>query len=83
MKQLHQELQKDEPVLMDIANIISQDVGMSALILQTINSSFFGLRTKMFYSACCQPAWYNLCHQYRNGIVVKAHFRGVRRCKST
>ncbi len=47
LKQLHQELQKDEPVLMDIANIISQDVGMSALILRTINSPFFGLRTKV------------------------------------
>ena len=47
LQQLHQELQKDEPVLLEIANIISQDVGMSALILRTVNSPYFGLRAKV------------------------------------
>ncbi len=47
LKRLHQELQKDEPVLADISDIISQDVGISALVLRTINSSFFGMGVKI------------------------------------
>ncbi len=47
LKQLHQELQKDEPNLSDISDIISQDVGMSGLVLKTINSPYFGMRTKI------------------------------------
>lgn len=43
--QLRAELQKDDPAMLKIANIISQDVGISALVLRTINSSFYGLRT--------------------------------------
>lgn len=46
LTKLHEELQKDEPLLMDIANIIAQDVGISALVLRTVNSAFFGLKAK-------------------------------------
>jgi HD-like signal output (HDOD) protein len=47
LQRLHEELQKDEPALTDIANIISRDVGISALVLRTVNSPFFGLRAKI------------------------------------
>ncbi len=43
--QLVEELQKDEPPVITVGNLISQDVGMSAGILKVVNSSFFGLRT--------------------------------------
>jgi HD-like signal output (HDOD) protein len=45
ISQLRAELQKDDPAMLKIADIISQDVGISALVLRTINSSFYGLRT--------------------------------------
>ncbi|MCG8426784.1 MAG: HDOD domain-containing protein [Chromatiales bacterium] len=47
LTQLHHELQKEDPVFTDIADTISQDIGMSALVLRTVNSSFFGLRVKV------------------------------------
>ena len=47
LQQLQKEMQKPEPVLMNLANIISQDVGISALMLKTVNSPFFGLRSKV------------------------------------
>ena len=43
--QLVEELQKDEPPVITVGNMISQDVGMSTGILKVVNSSFFGLRT--------------------------------------
>lgn len=46
LNRLHRELQKDEPVLSEMANILAQDVGLSALVLRSVNSPFFGLRTK-------------------------------------
>ena len=48
LTQLQQELQKEEPVLQNIAKIIAGDVGISALVLRTINSSFFNLRSKVY-----------------------------------
>ncbi len=44
---LQEELRKTEPALMAIADLISQDVGMSGLVLRTVNSPFFGLRAKV------------------------------------
>jgi HD-like signal output (HDOD) protein len=40
---LAEELQKDEPSIGTVAAIISKDVGMTAKILQLVNSAFFGL----------------------------------------
>jgi HD-like signal output (HDOD) protein/CheY-like chemotaxis protein len=42
-KQLTEELRKESPSLERIAEIISRDVGMTAKILQLVNSAFFGL----------------------------------------
>lgn len=42
--QLMTELYKPEPSIEKIEKIISQDVGMSAKILQLVNSAFFGMR---------------------------------------
>ncbi len=39
-----EELQKTEPSIRKAAKIISMDVGMTAKILQLVNSAFFGLR---------------------------------------
>ena len=47
LNQLHGEMQKDSPEIQVIADIISKDVGISSLILRTVNSSFFGLRSKV------------------------------------
>ena len=44
---LQEELQKDDPILADVANIVAQDVAISALVLRTVNSAFFGLRVKV------------------------------------
>ena len=41
--QLTAEFQKDDPSMERIGEIISRDVGMTAKILQLVNSSFFGL----------------------------------------
>jgi HD-like signal output (HDOD) protein len=41
--QLTQELSKEDPSLEAIAKIISKDIGMTAKILQLVNSAFFGL----------------------------------------
>ncbi len=46
LKSLFEELQKDEPILTDIANIIAQDVSISALVLRTVNSALTGLALK-------------------------------------
>lgn len=47
LQQLQRELEKEDPALMDLANIIAQDVGISALLLKTVNSPFFSLRAKV------------------------------------
>lgn len=47
LKQLHQQLQVDNPSLIAISNIIAEDVGMSALVLRTVNSAMYGLRQKV------------------------------------
>ncbi len=44
LQKVHAELQRDEPQLATIANLIASDVGLSALVLKTINSPFFSLR---------------------------------------
>jgi len=40
---LTEELRKESPSLENIGNIISRDIGMTAKILQLVNSAFFGL----------------------------------------
>jgi len=45
--QLQEKLNDPDVVLDDLANIISQDIGMSAKILQLVNSAFFGLYQKV------------------------------------
>lgn len=47
LQQLQAELQNDEPELMKLANIIAMDVGISAMMLKTVNAPFFGLRSKV------------------------------------
>lgn len=42
-KQLTEELRKESPSLENIGQLISRDVGMTAKILQLVNSAFFGL----------------------------------------
>jgi HD-like signal output (HDOD) protein/CheY-like chemotaxis protein len=42
-KQLTEELRKDSPATERIGEIISRDIGMTAKILQLVNSAFFGL----------------------------------------
>lgn len=44
LNRLHAELQKDEPELPVIANIIAEDPGLSALVLKTVNAPFFGMK---------------------------------------
>lgn len=41
--QVMEEMQKDDPSLANIGELISQDIGMSVKILQLVNSAFFGL----------------------------------------
>jgi HD-like signal output (HDOD) protein len=42
-EKLNEELQKESPSIEKIGEIISRDVGMTAKILQLVNSAFFGL----------------------------------------
>ena len=44
LQKVQAELRKDEPQLAMIANIIASDLGLSALVLKTVNSPFFSLR---------------------------------------
>jgi HD-like signal output (HDOD) protein len=46
-RQIVSELEQDSPNLKYVGKIISQDVGMTAKILQLVNSSFFGLRRRV------------------------------------
>lgn len=41
---MNAEMGKEEPSMAEIASIVSSDLGMSAKILQLVNSAFFGLR---------------------------------------
>jgi HD-like signal output (HDOD) protein len=41
--QLTEELRKDSPSMERVAEIVSRDIGMTAKILQLVNSAFFGL----------------------------------------
>jgi HD-like signal output (HDOD) protein/CheY-like chemotaxis protein len=41
--QLTEELRKDSPSMQRVGDIISRDIGMTAKILQLVNSAFFGL----------------------------------------
>jgi len=44
---LQRELRKDEPELTVVASVLAQDVAISALVLRTVNSPYFSLRTKV------------------------------------
>ena len=44
---LHELMQRDEPEIDAVAATISRDAGLSALVLKTLNSPFFGLRIKV------------------------------------
>lgn len=44
--ELHEIMQEDEPEFARVADVIECDIGISALVLKTVNSSLFGLRNK-------------------------------------
>lgn len=44
LNELHEIMQQDEPEIAQVADAIERDIGISALVLRTINSSFFGLK---------------------------------------
>jgi HD-like signal output (HDOD) protein len=44
---LRKEMAKDDPDLLQIARLIGGDVGLTAAVLKTVNSPFFGLRSKI------------------------------------
>ncbi len=44
--ELDAEIRKDEPSYRKIERLVSSDVGLSAALLKTVNSPFFGLRSK-------------------------------------
>lgn len=44
---LGKEMAKDDPDLLQIARLIGGDVGLTAAVLKTVNSPFFGLRSKV------------------------------------
>lgn len=45
--ELTEETKKEEPDFMKVEKLISKDVGLSATLLKTINSPFYGLRNKI------------------------------------
>lgn len=45
--QLHELMQSDEPDIDEVANTIQNDMALAALVLKTVNSPFFGLRTEV------------------------------------
>ncbi len=45
--ELTNEINSGDPRMARIANLVSRDMGMTAKILQLVNSSFFGLRTQV------------------------------------
>jgi HD-like signal output (HDOD) protein len=46
-EEIVRELQSDSPSIQRVGRIISRDVGMTAKILQMVNSAFFGLRRRI------------------------------------
>ena len=47
LMEVDKELGKDDPDLRKIAGIVSKDMAISGAMLKTLNSPFFGLRTKV------------------------------------
>lgn len=47
LRQAHMLLQKDVPDMLAIARLISRDAGLCATVLKTVNSSFFGIITRV------------------------------------
>lgn len=43
--ELHEQMQQDEPDIQLVADVISRDPGLAALVLKTVNSPFFQLRS--------------------------------------
>jgi HD-like signal output (HDOD) protein/ActR/RegA family two-component response regulator len=46
-QEIMEELQSDEPSINQVGKIIAKDVGMTAKVLQLVNSAFFGLRGRV------------------------------------
>mgnify|MGYP002713202962 CR=1 FL=1 len=44
LSKLHAIIEKPEPDILQVASLLSHDVGLSASVLKTLNSSYFGLR---------------------------------------
>ena len=47
LRKLNKLIQQDEPNIQEVAGLIAQDIGISALVLRTINSALFGMRSKV------------------------------------
>lgn len=68
--QLMEELERDEPELEKIGMIISRDPGMSAKILQLVNSAYFGLPREISHPS---EATMFLGVDLIRGLVLMAH----------
>lgn len=68
--QLMEELEKDDPELDRIGHIISHDPGMSAKILQLVNSAYFGLPREVSHPS---EATLFLGVDLIRGLVLMAH----------
>lgn len=68
--ELMEELEKDDPELDQIGHIISRDPGMSAKILQLVNSAYFGLPREVSHPS---EATMFLGVDLIRGLVLMAH----------
>lgn len=74
---LRNEMAKDDPDLLQVARLIGGDVGLTAAVLKTVNSPFFGLRSKIgSVSQAVSLMGMKTANQIATGLMLKGAIAG-------
>ncbi len=74
---LRKEMAKDDPDLLQIARLIGGDVGLTAAVLKTVNSPFFGLRSKVgSVTQAVSLMGIKTANQIATGLMLKSAIPG-------
>ena len=76
--ELSEEAKKEEPDFSKVEKLVAKDVGLSATLLKTVNSPFYGLRTKIStVSQAISMLGLSMLSRTVSGLVLRNVFSGI------
>lgn len=83
LTQVQEVMQQDDPSLIEVARLIAEDVGISAAVLKTINSPFFGLaRTVVDIKQAVMFLGFEGIKSLLTGLLLRKAFESQQSCIS-